>query len=116
MRMSSNESKKKCWPIPWGSSTVFTSGMPSSHSAMVAALTTGVGNTEGVGSPLFAASAVFALIVMYDATGVRIRRVPATPDRVRAALGRFLRWHHANPRELVGTEQPFDQRRGHQRV
>lgn len=48
-----------------------TGGMPSSHSAMVAALTTGVGITEGVGSPLFAASAVFALIVMYDATGVR---------------------------------------------
>nr|WP_232337929.1 MULTISPECIES: divergent PAP2 family protein [Deinococcus] len=48
-----------------------TGGMPSSHSAMVAALTTGVGLTEGVGSPLFAVSAVFALIVMYDATGVR---------------------------------------------
>ncbi|WP_291427911.1 divergent PAP2 family protein [Deinococcus sp.] len=48
-----------------------TGGMPSSHSAMVAALTTSVGITEGVGSPLFAASAVFALIVMYDATGVR---------------------------------------------
>lgn len=38
---------------------------------MVAALTTGIGLTQGVGSPLFAASAVFALIVMYDATGVR---------------------------------------------
>ena len=48
-----------------------TGGMPSSHSAMVAALTTGVGLTEGLGSPLFAVSAVFALIVMYDATGVR---------------------------------------------
>jgi acid phosphatase family membrane protein YuiD len=48
-----------------------TGGMPSSHSAMVAALTTGIGLTQGVSSPLFAASAVFALIVMYDATGVR---------------------------------------------
>ncbi len=28
-------------------------------------------------------------------------------DRVRAALGRFLRWHYANRRELVGTEQHF---------
>ncbi len=27
--------------------------------------------------------------------------------RVRAALERFLRWHHANPRELLGTEQSF---------
>lgn len=48
-----------------------TGGMPSSHSAMVAALTTGVALTQGLGSPLFAATAVFALIVMYDATGVR---------------------------------------------
>ncbi|BDP41532.1 membrane protein [Deinococcus aetherius] len=48
-----------------------TGGMPSSHSAMVSALSTGVALTQGLGSPLFAASAVFALIVMYDATGVR---------------------------------------------
>lgn len=48
-----------------------TGGMPSSHSAMVAALATGVALTQGLGSPLFAASAVFSLIVMYDATGVR---------------------------------------------
>ncbi len=48
-----------------------TGGMPSSHSAMVAALSTGVGITEGTSSPLFAACAVFSLIVMYDATGVR---------------------------------------------
>ncbi|GHF29857.1 hypothetical protein HNQ07_000808 [Deinococcus metalli] len=48
-----------------------TGGMPSSHSAMVAALTTGVALSEGMNSPLFAMSAVFALIVMYDATGVR---------------------------------------------
>ncbi|MPY65825.1 divergent PAP2 family protein [Deinococcus sp. SDU3-2] len=50
---------------------VETGGMPSSHSAMVAALTTGVALTQGMGSPIFAVSAVFALIVMYDATGVR---------------------------------------------
>jgi RecB family exonuclease len=28
-------------------------------------------------------------------------------ERVRAALGRFLQWHLANPRELIGTEVPF---------
>ena len=32
-------------------------------------------------------------------------------DRVRAALARFLRWHHANPRTLVGTEEQFAHRR-----
>ncbi|AEB11571.1 divergent PAP2 family protein [Marinithermus hydrothermalis] len=48
-----------------------TGGMPSSHSATVAAAVVGVGLTEGWGSPLFAVTTVFALIVMYDATGIR---------------------------------------------
>ncbi len=28
-------------------------------------------------------------------------------QRVEAALGRFLEWHHANPREVIGIEQEF---------
>jgi RecB family exonuclease len=28
-------------------------------------------------------------------------------ERVRAALGRFLHWHHANPREVIGIESQF---------
>jgi superfamily I DNA/RNA helicase/RecB family exonuclease len=28
-------------------------------------------------------------------------------ERVEAALSRFLRWHHANPRTVVGVEEPF---------
>ena len=46
-------------------------GMPSSHSAVVAGLATLVGKSEGVGSPIFAISFIFAFIVMYDACGVR---------------------------------------------
>ena len=46
-------------------------GMPSAHSAAVVALTLGVALTEGFKNPLFTACLVFALIVMYDATGVR---------------------------------------------
>jgi hypothetical protein len=46
-------------------------GMPSAHSALVTSLATAVARQEGVGSALFAASAVFASIVMYDAAGVR---------------------------------------------
>ncbi|GEM46070.1 divergent PAP2 family protein [Deinococcus cellulosilyticus] len=48
-----------------------TGGMPSSHTALVAALCTGIGYTHGVGSPIFAVAVVFSSIVMYDATGVR---------------------------------------------
>ena len=50
---------------------VTTGGMPSSHSAFVGALATGVGKTMGWGSPDFAIAVVFAVIVMYDAAGVR---------------------------------------------
>lgn len=46
-------------------------GMPSSHTACMSSLATSIGVTEGFGSPLFALSAVFCFIVMYDAQGVR---------------------------------------------
>jgi hypothetical protein len=48
-----------------------TGGMPSSHSAAVAALTTGLGMKYGLQSPFFTISVVFAVIVIYDATGIR---------------------------------------------
>jgi len=48
-----------------------TGGMPSSHSAAVTALTTAVAFEHGLGSSLFAVSAIFAVIVMFDATGIR---------------------------------------------
>lgn len=48
-----------------------TGGMPSSHSAAVTALTTGVALQSGTDSTIFAVSAVFAIITMFDATGVR---------------------------------------------
>lgn len=52
---------------------VGSGGMPSSHSATVTALATAVGFHEGFGGPLFATALVMAIIVMYDATGVRLQ-------------------------------------------
>lgn len=46
-------------------------GMPSSHSAVVTSLATMIGKTQGITSPIFALSVIFAFIVMYDAAGVR---------------------------------------------
>jgi hypothetical protein len=48
-----------------------TGGMPSSHTASVAALSTSCGLQFGFDSPYFAISAIFGMIVMYDATGIR---------------------------------------------
>ncbi len=50
---------------------VTAGGMPSSHSALVTALAVGVGQTMGWESPDFALATTFAVIVMYDAAGVR---------------------------------------------
>ncbi|MDI6813397.1 MAG: divergent PAP2 family protein [Desulfitobacteriaceae bacterium] len=50
---------------------VSSGGFPSSHSATVSALTLGIGKYYGWDSPIFAVAAVFAMIVMYDAAGVR---------------------------------------------
>jgi acid phosphatase family membrane protein YuiD len=48
-----------------------TGGMPSSHSALVTSLATATGIQFGFGSGFFAIACVLALIVMYDARGVR---------------------------------------------
>jgi acid phosphatase family membrane protein YuiD len=46
-------------------------GMPSSHSALVAGVAHAIGLSEGYGTPLFALCFVLAVIVIYDATGIR---------------------------------------------
>ena len=46
-------------------------GMPSCHSAAVCALVTSLVINEGVGSYLVAIAGLLAIVVMYDATGVR---------------------------------------------
>lgn len=50
---------------------VGSGGMPSCHSATVCALTTASAMEYGFGSFQFAISAILAIIVMYDARGVR---------------------------------------------
>lgn len=48
-----------------------TGGMPSSHSALVAALTTSVAFIDGPASDIFVITVFFSLIVIRDAMGVR---------------------------------------------
>jgi acid phosphatase family membrane protein YuiD len=46
-------------------------GMPSSHSAIVASAAYSIGLHAGFDTPLFTLAFVIAMIVIYDATGVR---------------------------------------------
>ncbi len=48
-----------------------TGGMPSSHSALVMGLVVAIGFEKGLASVELAIAVVFAMIVMYDAAGIR---------------------------------------------
>ena len=48
-----------------------TGGMPSSHSALVTALTTSLGFTEGLDSPVFVLALFYGILTIRDAMGVR---------------------------------------------
>lgn len=50
---------------------VGSGGMPSCHSATVCALAVSTGRYCGISSPLFGIAVMLAIIVMYDARGVR---------------------------------------------
>ena len=69
-----------------------TGGMPSSHSAAVTSLTTAVAYEHGVGSTIFAVSTMFAVITMYDATGVRFQagQQALTINKMRMDLQLFM--------------------------
>jgi len=60
--------KEKRFNFRW---FIGTGGMPSSHAAGASALATAVGLEYGFNSPLFAVAAVFTMVTMFDAQGVR---------------------------------------------
>jgi hypothetical protein len=51
---------------------VRSGGIASAHTALVTALATSVAIMEGLNSVAFAIAVVFAVVVMYDAAGVRL--------------------------------------------
>jgi len=51
---------------------IVSGGMPSSHSATVTALAVAIGFQDGFSCSLFATAAIFASVVMYDASGIRL--------------------------------------------
>ncbi|MGP1601376.1 divergent PAP2 family protein [Treponema sp.] len=65
-----------------------TGGMPSSHSALVCALTTSIGFRSGVDSDIFILACCFTLVVIRDAVGVR--RASGLQARCLNELGKNL--------------------------
>jgi len=83
---------------------VGTGGMPSSHSALVAALATAIGIKEGWNSVSAALAIIFALVVMYDAAGVRLAasRQAATLNKIIDELFEEGEFHQERLKELLG--------------
>ena len=75
-------------------------GMPSGHSATVVALATmcGIDPKVGFDSPLFAVTAILAIIVMHDALGVRREtgKQAVSIISIAAVINDYLMEHDAN--------------------
>ena len=67
-------------------------GMPSSHSSTVVSLAVAIGVSYGVDSTLFALALIFAIVVMYDATGVRRETVKQAVILNRLLLDNPFSW------------------------
>jgi acid phosphatase family membrane protein YuiD len=85
-----------------------TGGMPSSHSALVSALAVSIGINAGFGSPTFAVALALAIVVMYDAAGVR-QAAGKQAQKINRIVEELLSGHWLNDehlRELLG-HTPF---------
>ena len=83
---------------------IISGGMPRSHSSFVTSLAMLVGFDKGFASTEFAITAVFAIIVMYDASGVR-RAVGKQAEILNQIVDDFFHGkfdQHKKLKELVG--------------
>ncbi len=88
---------------------VGSGGMPSSHSAFVMGISTAVGLKVGFDSAEYAIALCFALVVMYDASGVR-RAVGIQANILNKMIRDLKEFKHIGEqslKELVG-HTPFE--------
>jgi len=84
-------------------------GFPSTHAALVTAVTVSIGIQEGLGSPLFALAVAVTMIVVYDAAGVR-RQAGIHAQRINALMKRFFesgQFSEPELKEVLG-HTPFE--------
>ncbi len=76
-----------------------TGGMPSAHSAFVMGLSTSVGLIRGFDSVIFAVAFASALIVMYDAAGLR-----RAAGKTAASLNKIMEDFYEHNVEAIGPK------------
>ncbi|HAW71334.1 MAG TPA: hypothetical protein DCX37_09175, partial [Firmicutes bacterium] len=84
-------------------------GMPSSHSAFVCSLATGVALVEGWHSSIAALAICFAVVVMFDAAGVRYAagQQAAVLNKIVEEYSQLGRIQNKRLKELLG-HTPFE--------
>jgi acid phosphatase family membrane protein YuiD len=75
-------------------------GMPSSHAALVTAAAHGIGLTLGFGTGIYALAVVLAVIVMYDATGIR-RQAGRHAEIINAMIQDLVEGHPLHQEQLM---------------
>lgn len=79
-------------------------GMPSSHSALVTSTAAAVGLYYGFNSPVFGVATAIAMIVVYDATGIR-RQAGMQAQKINILVEELLKGHPISEehlREVLG--------------
>jgi uncharacterized protein len=79
-------------------------GMPSSHSALVTSTAMAVGLHYGFENPIFAVATALAMIVVYDATGIR-RQAGMQAQKINVLVEELLKGHPISEehlREVLG--------------
>jgi acid phosphatase family membrane protein YuiD len=79
-------------------------GMPSSHSALVTSTAMAVGLHYGFDNPLFGVATALAMIVVYDATGIR-RQAGMQAQKINILVEELLQGHPISQehlREVLG--------------
>ncbi len=74
-------------------------GMPSSHTSLIVAITHGIGLSVGFGSALFALAFGMAMIVIYDATGIR-RQAGRHAELINAMINDLAAGHPLKEEQL----------------
>jgi len=75
-------------------------GMPSSHSALVISTALACGLHAGFDSPVFALAVAMALVVVYDATGVR-RQAGMQAKKINVMVEELLKGHPISQKQLL---------------
>lgn len=85
----------------WNWSLLFsTGGMPSSHTALVTAIAHGTGMVAGFDTPVFALAVALAMVVIYDATGIR-RQAGLHAEMINAMMQDLVEGHPLKQERLA---------------